>query len=585
MRLAKVGVILVLVSAACSSGTGGSDSSGSSIQPGADASDSDATGTQAGSGTASSGPAGTQTGIETIDPEPILFVVTAHDVDERGVPVDPALEFAADDPQISVVVLVGDVEAGTRLEVGWTWLDGPDGEQPLFGHELDVDGGDVAFSHGIATGPLAAGRYRASVSGGGSTEDVLFAVRPTPIAFPELVSNFARAPELEDPFPPSSGPSGTIPSPHDYAASANCLPWVYLSSLLAMTGANGCGDAVGDDDNLLEVTAWVGGNAPVGLGQARGDFVKPVRADPCDLGGSDLETEPVSYAVTVISGPDEDQVFSEQGPAPEPDTHAPMAFLSSQPSPGAQVNVGDTIVVEITADDKASVDSVISGIASVTLTTDGREVDGLEFTGPVACDKDRLRRVIQLQYVVPENPPEVVTLVAAVRDYEGQQTTIQASYPTVSLWTGYMDIASSYVTEKTIDPTGGFRPVRCTLDWEFRVVFFAPSSGDLYGYADGVTTSAHECDAPGDLPDLPATRMGISGSMTPDAIMLRFEPPSGGWAGIAVLYSAPVPDVIVARSGVAQAFGEIDLTLVTESPNNSFTQTVTGRIDLGCGQC
>ncbi len=571
MRLGKLGIVLVLASAACSSGTAGSDSSGSSIQSGADATDSDAT--------------GTQTGIETIYPGPILFAVTAHDVDERGVPVDPALEFAPDVAQVSVVVLIGDVEAGTRLEVGWTWLDGPDGEQPLFGHELDVDGGAVAFSHGIATGPLAAGRYRASVSVGGSTEDVLFAVRPTPIAFPELVSNFARAPELEDPFPPSSGPHGTIPSPHDYAASANCLPWVYLSSLLAMTGANGCGDAVGDDDNLLEVTAWVGGNAPVGLGQARGDFVKPVRADPCDLGGSDLETEPVSYAVTVISGPDEGQVFSEQGPAPEPDTHAPMAFLSSQPSPGAQVNVGDTIVVEITADDKASVDSVISGIASVTLTTDGHEVDGLEFTGPVACDKDRLRRVIQLEYVVPENPPEVVTLVAAVRDYEGQQATVQASYPTVSLWTGYMDIASSYVVEKTLDGSG-FRPVRCTLDREFRVVFFAPSSGDLYGYADGVTTSALECDAPGDLPDLPATRMSISGSMTPEAITLRFEPPNGGWAGIAVLYTTPVPDVIVPRSGVAQAFGEIDLTLVTETANdNSFTQTVTGRIDLGCDEC
>ena len=212
-----------------------------------------------------------------------------------------------------------------------------------------------------------------------------------------------------------------------------------------MTGADGCGDAVGDDDNLLEVTAWVGGNAPLGLGQARGDFIKPVQADPCDLGGSDLETEPVSYAVTVISGPDEGEQFSEQGPAPEPDTHAPMAFLASQPLPGTQVNVGDTIVVTITADDKSSIDSVISGIASVTLTTDGREVDGLEFTGPEACDESRLRRVVQLEYVVPENPPELVTLVATVRDYEGHETTVQASYPTVSLWTGYMDVVGSDV--------------------------------------------------------------------------------------------------------------------------------------------
>ena len=337
---------------------------------------------------------------------------------------------------------------------------------------------------------------------------------------------------------------------------------------------------MGDDDNLLEVTAWVGGNSPLGLGQARGDFIKPVQADPCDLGGSDLETEPVSYAVTVISGPDEGELFSAQGPAPEPDTHAPMAFLASQPLPGAQVNVGDTIAVEITADDKASVDSVISGIASVTLATDGHEVDGLEFTGPEACDKSRLRRVVQLEYVVPENPPELVTLVATVRDYEGHETTVQASYPTVSLWTGYMDVVGSSVTEITIN----HGPVRCTSGWEFRVVFFARSSGELYGYADGIATAPLECDAPFAPQDLPATRLGISGTMTPDAITLRFEYQSGGWSGIAVLYKPPIPDVIVPRSGT-QAFGEIDLTLVTEVPNNSFTENVTGRIDLGCDEC
>ena len=105
----------------------------------------------------------------------------------------------------------------------------------------------------------------------------------------------------------------------------------------------------------------------------------------------------------------------------------------------------------------------------MTLATDGHEVDGLEFTGPVACDKDRLRRVVQLEYVVPENPPELVTLVATVRDYEGHETTVQASYPTVSLWTGYMDVVGSSITETTIQAG----PVRCTAGWEFRVVFFA----------------------------------------------------------------------------------------------------------------
>ena len=263
-----------------------------------------------------------------------------------------------------------------------------------------------------------------------------------------------------------------------------------------MTGADGCGD------DEFEVTARVGDNPPRFYGRWLGDFIKPVQADPCDLGGSDLAAEPIEYSVTVVAGREVGTQTQATAAAPEPDTAAPMAFLASQPLPGAQVNVGDTIVIDVTADDKASIDSVISGIASVTLATDGHEVDGLEFTGPVACDKDRLRRVVRLEYVVPENPPELVTLVATVRDYEGHETTVQASYPTVSLWTGYMDVVGSSITEITID----HGPVRCTAGWEFRVVFFARSSGELYGYADGIATAPHECDAPFAPVDVPATR-------------------------------------------------------------------------------
>ncbi len=123
----------------------------------------------------------------------------------------------------------------------------------------------------------------------------------------------------------------------------------------------------------------------------------------------DLETEPISYAVAAIAGPEVGKLFRKTGPAPEPDTNVPMAFLASQPLPGAQVSAGDVIAIEITADDNSSADSLVTGIASVTLATDtGRQVDGWDFEGPVACDKTRLRRVVYLEYEVPENPPELV---------------------------------------------------------------------------------------------------------------------------------------------------------------------------------
>lgn len=554
MRLAKAGIALLLVAAACRSGNGGSETAETS--------------------TPASGPTSTQTGTDTTDSGPIISVVVAHDVDENGVPVHPALEFAADDEQISIVVLVGEVKPGLPLEVAWTWLDGPDGEQPLFEHEIDVGVGDVAYSHGIATGPLADGRYRATVSLGASTEEALFAVRPTPITFPELVSGFARAPDPQEPAPPSSGPSGVIPAPRENTTSGACQPWVQAGSLLAMTGADGCGD------NEFEVTAWVGDNPPLGFGRWIGDFIKPVRADPCQLGGSDLDTEPIWYAVTVIAGPDVGKLYRKKGPAPEPDTNAPLAFFGSEPRPGDQVSEGDTIAIEITADDRSSVDSVVTGIASVVLATDtGAQIDGWEFEGPVACDKERLRRVVRLEYQVPENPPELVKLVATVRDYQGNETTLEATYPTVGLWTGYMDVVGG----QTTDPAIGGEIVRCTTGWEFRVVVFAPSSGEIYGYAEGVP-EPQECNQPEAFGEPPFTRLGITGTITTDLLTLRFEFDNGGWYGINELYNPPVPEVAITRSGNL-AHGDVNLSHEIAIGESTHTNHLTGSINLGCDDC
>ena len=85
---------------------------------------------------------------------------------------------------------------------------------------------------------------------------------------------------------------------------------------------------------------------PVVYGRWLGDFIKPVQADPCDLGGSDLAADPIEYSVTVVAGREVGSQTQATAAAPEPDTHAPMAFLASQPLPGAQVNVGDTIVLD-----------------------------------------------------------------------------------------------------------------------------------------------------------------------------------------------------------------------------------------------
>ena len=145
-----MGIVLALLSAACSSGDGGSETA--------------ETGTSTVETVTPTVAATGPTGGDVNESVPIVSVITAHDVDDAGVAVDPALECARDVTQISVVVRVGEVEPDATLDVAWAWLDGPDGEQALFEHQIDVGSGDVAYSHGVAAGPLAAGRYRAAVT-------------------------------------------------------------------------------------------------------------------------------------------------------------------------------------------------------------------------------------------------------------------------------------------------------------------------------------------------------------------------------------------------------------------------------------
>lgn len=558
MQWAMAGIVMVLATTACSSGDGGSGTSQTSTQTSGSTVDSDPV---------------------TVDSDPVMLVISAHDVDQNGVPVDPALEFAADVTQISVIVLVGEVEPDGPLKVAWTWLDGPDGERPLFEHQIDVAIGDIAYSHGTAIGPVAPGRYRTNVTIGTWMTETVFAVRPTPIEFPDVRSGFALPQQSGEPAPPTRGPSGTIPAPSEEAASGVCQPWVQITSLLAMTGANGCGD------NEFEVTAAVGGHSPVGYGRWIGDFIKPVRADPCDLGGSDLDIAPVSYAVTTIAGPDAGKLFRKTGPAPESDTSPPLGYLATQPLPGSQVSAGDLIAIEITADDGAPLDSIVTGIASVELATDtGQQIDGWEFEGPVACDKSRLRRVVQLEYQVPENPPELVTLIATIRDYQGQQTTLEVSYPTVGLWTGYMDVTG----DNTVDLSPntfitGVSVSRCAADWEFRIVVFAPTTGAVYGYADGIPQPP-ECDDLHGYNEPLVTRLGITGTITPDALTIRFEYKDGGWYGISVLYMNPIPDITLTRVANV-AYAELDLSASMQFPDYVVIDTLKGRIDLGCDRC
>ena len=70
------------------------------------------------------------------------------------------------------------------------------------------------------------------------------------------------------------------------------------------------------------------------------------------------------------------------------------------------------------------------------------------------------------------------------------------------------------------------------------------------------------------------TRLGITGTMTPDLLTLGFEYQSGGWYGILLLYLPPSYDLALTRSGT-QAYGDINLSH-TEVGDFTDTHDLTG---------
>ena len=231
----------------------------------------------------------------------------------------------------------------------WAWLDGPDGEEALFEHQLDVDGGDVAYSHGIATRPTrrwSLSRHRCrSVR---RLTKALFAVRPhADRRFPNGPQASLTAPRHRKSRPRLRGVRAAG-SPHSTTTprSAVCHPWVSFSSLLAMTGANGCGDAVGDDDNLLEVTAWVGGNSPFGS-RARRVVTSSNRSRPTPAISAVRTSRPSRSRTPSPSSPARTRASCQRARTGARARHARADGVPGQPTAaGAEVNVGDTIVVE-----------------------------------------------------------------------------------------------------------------------------------------------------------------------------------------------------------------------------------------------
>jgi hypothetical protein len=113
-------------------------------------------------------------------------------------------------------------------------------------------------------------------------------------------------------------------------------------------------------------------------------------------------------------------------------------------------------------------------------------------------------------------------------------------------------------------------------------VFYAPPSGEIYGYAEGVP-GTQECTHPSEAV-AGFTRLGITGTITADLLTLRFEYQSGGWYGIILLHQPPTSELTLTRQGNL-AFADVNLSQTNTIESTTLIDDVTGRIDVGCDDC
>lgn len=374
-------LVVVMLAAACTGSGGAEGDRGSSDEPGGDP--------------------------FTEVNRPIVAIVSAGSIDEDGQPVDPTLSFAPDVPLITVVARAGEV-TGSPMDLTWIHVTA-EGEQELFTHTVEVASFDAAYSVGESPGALTPGTYRVEATLEGESLSTEF----------EVTGSEGTGAEGQGATsgPPSSGDSGAVGpafAPGEAQPSATLLetfldhapvdpnaPKIVLTILAGVRGGGG----------KVEAKVTMGGSTrtrsfptdEVGLVNQALDF------DPCvHPGGSDLPGTRAEFEVALYEGDSlfETQVFlTRLGP----DTARPAVTLNAEPPSGSQVEPGDEIFFDVTAQEARSGLSWQTGVRDLRVKAiPGEDLvpqERADSSSPQPCNRKQWSLVTQGSYEVPEDAP------------------------------------------------------------------------------------------------------------------------------------------------------------------------------------
>ena len=436
---------------------------------------------------------------------PILSLVMASSIDDKGRPVNPRFTFAPDERQLTVIVSVGKV-TGSMLDMVW-YKTSDDGDQKLFEYHVDVHSYDRAYSIGKNPRTLAAGNYKITATLEGYKREVAFDVA-SPKGQPKLTGHRQTAQGR----PPASGGSGTVPQPmaKSAAAATGASP---AKKPLDLSKCEMDLETLGNVAPAVAVMAatmcphegvlYFNGPATVEgtiEGPARPIAVDDealVRINPCALSGaSDLPGAKIQVTATGQIG--DPRPVKKLEITLGDDTLSPRLEVHSTPPKDSKVKAGDKIAITARAIEARSGGPWQTGVRSVQLVATPGGSIGEGWTNPskraLPCEEKTWSHEYTATYTVPDNPPGTIEICALASDfatdYSNKENTKCAKFFTGDVWKGTLHAKSSQFWAY---PDSSAQCIN--EEWDIDLVLIVAGDGSVTGNGAGHLVSMPKCSA------------------------------------------------------------------------------------------
>lgn len=545
--------------------------------------------------------------------DPIVTMLVAASLDEKGRPVDPKLTFDVTQPQMTVIVQVGKVSAGT-LTIAW-YKSSEGSDAKLFEHQIQVQDNDRAYSIGKnAGGILAAGRYKVVATLAGPSIPVMLASQKEGAGTSTAAATLAgQTEELEFDVtpqkgtakpagasvpqgqPPVDGGSGKAPplAPSNTPSSSGCEVDLYnldgTGDISLHTPTVNVGRTISNclGPDSIYVVMTLDGHEYNFLGPG------PLHINPCTLsGGKDLPGTKVRFdsnnPTFHYTGPDT-KVAGPLVVTLGEDDLPPSVLLDTMPDKGTKVKEGQKIDITVTAYEQRVNGPWQTGVKVIhvreTQAGGGEEFftwnnpDGL----PKPCKQKTWEHKEHTSYPVPKNPPPEIEICASADDWNKSGPETCYRYPTADHWSGTVRSVSGFTN------TAG---LACSnAQWLSNFDVYVAVDGTVSGTGEAHLRAPAHCNQPFNVKQASTYRFRVEGTFDRKQFKLLFHETynDGGDAGYIHCtlltcsgWGDPPPSLLVfSVTGQGSAGGQVDVAR-SKVGGSINAQHI---IDLKCEDC